>query len=101
MPSSECVQCSQNVFDCAAASVMLVKIQIGLGVLSLPEAIKTLGLIPGVTTLLVAGSLTAVANWVSGEFRNNHPNVHSVADVAGIIGGGRWSRDLAGAGENP
>lgn len=101
-----------------AATVMLVKMcapslrffmlqtdalrghrQIGLGVLSLPEAMKTLGLIPGLSILVSCGIIVTLANYTSAEFRNAHPNIHSVADVAGILGG-RTARELVGVGRS-
>lgn len=81
-----------------AASVMLVKIQIGLGVLSLPSAMKTLGLIPGTAVLVGCGAMVTLANWISGEFRHANPTVHSVADVAGILGG-KVAREVTGVGQ--
>lgn len=40
------------------ACVILITIEVGIGVLSLPSALKTLGLIPGIIAILGFGSLT-------------------------------------------
>lgn len=40
------------------ACVILITIEVGIGVLSLPSALQTLGLIPGIIAILGFGSLT-------------------------------------------
>lgn len=39
------------------AAVLMMKAQVGLGVLSLPATFHTLGLVPGVIVLVVIGAL--------------------------------------------
>lgn len=71
----------------------MLKIQIGLGVLSLPEVFDTLGIIPGVILLIV---VSAVATWTSymvGAFKLKHPEVYSIDD-AGALMFGRIGREF-------
>lgn len=72
---------------------MMLKLQIGLGVLSLPEVFNTVGLIPGIILLVV---VTAIATWTSymvGVFKRNHPEIYSIDD-AGALMFGRVGREF-------
>lgn len=77
------------------ASVLLMKAQIGLGVLGIPSVFSTIGLIPGLIALFAIGVITSWSSFVVGTFKLKHPEVHSVADV-GYIFGGRIGRELLG-----
>jgi hypothetical protein len=41
-----------------ATAVLMFKTQVGLGVLSLPSVLHTLGIVPGTITLLAVGALS-------------------------------------------
>lgn len=59
----------------------MLKTQIGLGVLSIPEVFHALGLIPGVICLLVIAAMTSWSNYIIGVFKRNHPDVYGIDDV--------------------
>ncbi|KAJ4293696.1 hypothetical protein N0V90_008980 [Kalmusia sp. IMI 367209] len=67
--------------------VLMIKTQIGLGVLSIPSAFDALGLIPGVICLLVTGGMITWGNYEVGVFKRRHPEVYSIVDVGEKIGG--------------
>lgn len=67
--------------------MLMVKAQIGLGVLSIPSVFQALGLVPGVLLLIFVGCLTHWAGYMVGKFKLRHPEVYSVADVGYMIGG--------------
>lgn len=67
--------------------VVMIKTQIGLGVLSIPSAFDALGLIPGVICLLAVGGIITWGNHVVGVFKRNHPEVYSIVDVGEKLGG--------------
>ncbi|KAI1366245.1 putative amino acid transporter [Xylaria arbuscula] len=71
---------------------LMMKTQIGLGVLSIPDAFDTLGLIPGIIVLLTIAGITTWSDYIVGVFKLNHPNVYSLDDVGQMIFGriGRW-----------
>lgn len=48
--------------------VILITIEVGIGVLSLPSALKTLGLIPGIIAILGFGVATAYCGWIMTQF---------------------------------
>lgn len=65
----------------------MVKTQIGLGVLSIPAVLDTLGMGPGLVVLLVIGGITTWSNYVIGTFKKNHPSVYGIDDVGQKIFG--------------
>ncbi|OAK93889.1 hypothetical protein IQ06DRAFT_90461 [Phaeosphaeriaceae sp. SRC1lsM3a] len=62
-------------------TVLMLKTQIGLGVLSIPEVFHALGLIPGVICLLVIAAMTSWSNYIIGVFKHRHPDVYGIDDV--------------------
>lgn len=71
----------------------MLKIQIGLGVLSLPEVFETLGIIPGVILLIVVSALATWTSYMVGVFKLKHPEVYSIDD-AGALMFGRIGREF-------
>lgn len=76
--------------------VLMMKTQIGLGVLSIPQVFDTLGLIPGLICLLAVAGITTWSDYVIGTFKKNHPEVYSISD-AGYIMFGRIGREVLGS----
>jgi amino acid permease len=50
-------------------SILMMKTQIGLGVLSIPLVFDTLGMIPGIIILL---AIAIITTWVRGQWRIVH-----------------------------
>lgn len=75
------------------ASILMMKTEVGLGVLSLPQAFDTLGMIPGVIILLVIAVITTWSSYVVGQFKLNHPQVYGIPDV-GMLLFGKVGRDI-------
>lgn len=59
----------------------MVKTQIGLGVLSIPDVLDTLGLGPGLVVVVLIGVITTWSNYIIGVFKKNHPSVYGIDDV--------------------
>ena len=59
----------------------MMKAQVGLGVLSIPAAFDTLGMIPGVITLTLIGIITSWSGYMVGEFKLKHRDVYGIEDV--------------------
>ncbi|KAH7153600.1 putative amino acid transporter [Dactylonectria macrodidyma] len=76
--------------------VLMVKTQIGLGVLAIPSVFDTVGLIPGVILLCVIGSMTTWSNYMVGVFKLRHREVYGIDD-AGELMFGRIGREVLGA----
>ncbi|KAI9150051.1 N amino acid transport system [Paramyrothecium foliicola] len=66
-------------------SGLMMKIQVGLGVLSIPAAFDALGLVPGVICLAAIGAMTTWCAWVVGTFKVKHPEIYGVDDAAELI----------------
>lgn len=69
------------------ASVLMMKSEMGIGILSIPEAFASLGLIPGIIVLLVISAVTTWSSYVVGVFKLKHPNAYGLADAAEIMFG--------------
>ena len=59
----------------------MIETQIGLGVLSIPSVLDTLGMGPGLVVVVVIGIITTWSNYVIGNFKKNHPSVYGIDDV--------------------
>lgn len=75
----------------------MMKTQIGLGVLSIPAAFDTLGLIPGVISLLAIGFITLWSGYMVGVFKVKHPETYGIEDVGQKLFG-RAGREILGLG---
>ncbi|OAQ61115.1 amino acid transporter [Pochonia chlamydosporia 170] len=75
---------------------LMMKTQIGLGVLSIPAAFDTLGLIPGLICLLTIAGITTWSDYIVGVFKRKHPEVYSIDDAGGMMFG-RVGREFFGA----
>ncbi|BGP25414.1 amino acid transporter [Rhodotorula toruloides] len=80
-----------------STSILLMKTQIGLGVLNIPEVFHTLGLAPGVIILVVIAVLTTWTDYYIGIFKVKHPTVYSVSDCGALMFG-RVGREIFGVG---
>ncbi|OJJ01325.1 hypothetical protein ASPVEDRAFT_52279 [Aspergillus versicolor CBS 583.65] len=75
---------------------LMMKTQIGLGVLSIPSAYDTLGLIPGLICMLTIAVITTWSDYMIGVFKLNHREVYSIADAGGLMFG-RAGRTFLGS----
>lgn len=66
---------------------LMLKICIGLGILSIPSGFDILGLIPGVVCLLTIGAITTWSSYMVGVFKINHPEVYGLDDTGALLFG--------------
>lgn len=78
------------------ASVIFLKVIFATGVLSIPVAMSSLGAVGGALSVVGWGALNTYTAVIQGDFRNNHPSSHSIADMASEVGGW-WIKELTGA----
>ncbi|BCS28195.1 uncharacterized protein APUU_61243A [Aspergillus puulaauensis] len=78
-------------------AILMMKAQIGLGVLSIPEAFNALGLVPGIVCLIVIAVVTTWSGYMVGAFKLNHREVYGVDDATGLIFG-PIGREVLGVG---
>ncbi|RSL92514.1 hypothetical protein CEP52_013782 [Fusarium oligoseptatum] len=62
-------------------SALMMKTQIGLGVLSIPAVFDTLGMIPGLICLCTIAAITTWSDWMVGAFKLRHREVYGIADA--------------------
>ncbi|KAE8362446.1 transmembrane amino acid transporter protein-domain-containing protein [Aspergillus caelatus] len=74
---------------------LMMKTQFGLGVLSIPQILDSLGLVPGIICLLAVATITTWSNYVIGTFKMRHPEVYAIDD-AGELLFGRVGREVLG-----
>lgn len=70
----------------------MMKTQFGLGVLSIPEILGTLGMIPGIICVRFVASISTWSTYVIGTFKLRHPEVYGIDD-AGYLMFGRVGRE--------
>ena len=65
----------------------MMKTQIGLGVLSIPSAFDTLGIVPGIITLCGIAITTTWSDDIIGVFKLQHREVYGIDDAGGLMFG--------------
>ncbi|KAF7550888.1 hypothetical protein G7Z17_g5396 [Cylindrodendrum hubeiense] len=76
-------------------SALMMKTQIGLGVLSIPAAFDTLGIVPGVIIMCIIAAITTWSDYMVGIFKLRHPQVYGIDDAGGLMFG-RVGREFFG-----
>ncbi|EWG49311.1 hypothetical protein FVEG_08878 [Fusarium verticillioides 7600] len=77
------------------ATVIFLKIQFAMSILSVPGAFVTLGAVGGGLSLVGWHTLNTYTAYILGEFRNRHPECHTLADMCGRLWG-RVGKELVG-----
>ena len=78
-------------------SILMMKTQIGLGVLSIPAAFHTLGLVPGVICLITIAVVMSWSGYMVGVFKLKHRDVYGIDDATGLMLG-PVGREILGIG---
>ncbi|KAJ5654367.1 hypothetical protein N7490_001370 [Penicillium lividum] len=78
--------------------LLMICESVSLGVLSLPNAVATLGLVPGVILIIGLGLLATYTGYNIGLMRERYPHIQNLGD-AGEILLGRFGRELFGGGQ--
>ncbi|KAH6988408.1 transmembrane amino acid transporter protein-domain-containing protein, partial [Ilyonectria destructans] len=66
---------------------LMMKTQLGLGILSIPSVFDTLGMIPGLICLCVVAAITTWSDYVVGVFKLRHREVYGIDDAGGLMFG--------------
>ncbi|OAG11754.1 uncharacterized protein CC84DRAFT_1079957 [Paraphaeosphaeria sporulosa] len=61
--------------------------QVGIGILSLPGMLHTIGLIPGIFTIIILGVIATYTAYILIQFYRRYPSVRDIVDCAKIMGG--------------
>lgn len=65
----------------------MTKSMIGIGVLSIPIAFDTLGIVPGVIVLCTIAAITTWSDYIVGVFKLRHPEVYGIDDAGFLMFG--------------
>lgn len=65
----------------------MLKTQFGLGILSIPDILNALGLLPGVLCVLAIATITTWSNYMIGVFKQRHREVYGIDDAGGLMFG--------------
>lgn len=74
----------------------MTKTQLGLGILSIPSAFDTLGIVPGCLCLCVIAIMCTWSDYIVGVFKLRHREVYGIDD-AGALMFGAVGREVFGA----
>jgi len=69
------------------ASLIYITNQVGIGILSLPVALRTLGLVPGLICIVGLGIVVTYTAYVLLQFQRRYPTILNCVDCFRIIGG--------------
>ncbi|KAF5862313.1 hypothetical protein ETB97_011837 [Aspergillus alliaceus] len=72
---------------------LMIAESISLGVLSLPAAVATLGLLPAVVLIVAVGIISTYAGYILAQFKWRYPQVSNMADVGEVLLGS-FGREL-------
>lgn len=77
---------------CTNAPPVMIAETVSLGILSLPAAVRAIGLVPGSILTVGFGVITTYTGYVVHQFKMRYPDVGSFADAGELIAGpvGRW-----------
>ncbi|KAJ5296078.1 hypothetical protein N7508_010899 [Penicillium antarcticum] len=78
--------------------MLMIAENVSVGILSLPSAVATLGMVPAAIMILFISALSWYTGYAIGQFKLRHPAIHSMGD-AGELLMGRFGRELLGIGQ--
>lgn len=65
----------------------MIKSAFGLGVLSIPFVFQAVGIVPGIILIIVIEFIVTWSAVVLGDFKLNHRDAYSMADVGRVLAG--------------
>ncbi|KAJ5629631.1 hypothetical protein N7528_003288 [Penicillium herquei] len=67
------------------AGMLMVAENISLGIMSLPSAVATLGIVPALLIILGLSGISWYTGYVCGQFKLRYPHVHSMGDAGELL----------------
>ncbi|KAF7592255.1 hypothetical protein BBP40_000457 [Aspergillus hancockii] len=96
--NEECGEVKYRVMSWWQCGMLMIAENMSLGILSLPSAMATLGLVPGVIILVGMSGISWYTGYIIGQFKLRFPGTHSMGDAGELIMG-RFGRELMGTGQ--
>lgn len=69
------------------AAMIFCKILCSTGIMSIPAAMASLGAVGGALVVVGWGVFNTYSAYIAGNFKQRHPHVHGISDMAGMVGG--------------
>ncbi|KAK1145250.1 hypothetical protein N8T08_004403 [Aspergillus melleus] len=96
--NEECGEVQYRVMKWWHCGMLMIAENISLGILSLPSAVATLGIVPALIILLGMSGISWYTGYVIGQFKLRYPQIHSMGD-AGELLLGPIGREIFGIGQ--
>ncbi|KAH8425153.1 uncharacterized protein LDX57_002902 [Aspergillus melleus] len=96
--NEECGEVQYRVMKWWHCGMLMIAENISLGILSLPSAVATLGIVPALLILLGMSGISWYTGYVIGQFKLRYPQIHSMGD-AGELLLGPIGREIFGIGQ--
>ncbi|OJJ42299.1 hypothetical protein ASPZODRAFT_1502128 [Penicilliopsis zonata CBS 506.65] len=78
--------------------MLMIAENVSVGILSLPSAVATLGMVPAAIVILFVSALSWYTGYEIGQYKLRHPEIHSMGD-AGELLMGPIGREILGLGQ--
>ncbi|KAK5120930.1 hypothetical protein LTR85_005714 [Meristemomyces frigidus] len=69
------------------ATIIFVKYTVATGILGIPSSLNTLGAVGGGIIIVGFGAMNAYTSVIAGKFKLNHPECHTIVDMARLLWG--------------
>lgn len=69
------------------ATIIFITNEVGIGILSLPAALKTLGLFPGILCIVCMGMFSLYSAYILIQYYRKYPYVLNIVDYGRVLGG--------------
>ncbi|XHG05571.1 hypothetical protein AWENTII_008789 [Aspergillus wentii] len=93
--NEECAEVKYRTMTWWNCGMLMIAENISLGILSLPSAMATLGIVPSIILILGLSGISWYTGYVIGQFKQRFPHIHSMAD-AGEMLMGPFGREFVG-----
>ncbi|RAK75092.1 uncharacterized protein BO72DRAFT_450187 [Aspergillus fijiensis CBS 313.89] len=96
--NEECAEVKYRTLGWWRCGILMVAENVSIGILSLPSAVATLGLVPSIILMIGVSFIAWYTAYLIYQFKMRYLHIHSMADAGEVILG-RFGRELLGGGQ--
>ncbi|PYH48964.1 amino acid transporter [Aspergillus saccharolyticus JOP 1030-1] len=96
--SEECAEVKYRTLGWWHCGILMVAENVSIGILSLPSAVATLGLVPAIIIMIGISFIAWYTAYIIYQFKMRYLHIHSMGDAGEVILG-RFGRELLGGGQ--
>ncbi|RAL08621.1 amino acid transporter [Aspergillus homomorphus CBS 101889] len=96
--NEECAEVKYRTLGWWPCGILMVAENVSIGILSLPSAFATLGLVPSIIIMIGVSFIAWYTAYIIYQFKMRYRHIHSMADAGEVILG-RFGRELLGGGQ--